>query len=131
MDALSVMNLLVAEDELLAAADELLADADELLAEAAAGARVCQNSSSAPGSSSPSMVVEVLFAPAVDEDDDDAADAEESKCAVFDFGAVKLDAGCKMFAFGAELLEDEAPPWDDAGATGTLRALPITNADGC
>ncbi len=119
MDALSVMNLLVA--------------ADELLAEAAAGARVCQNSSSAPGSSSPSMVVEVLFAPAVDEDEDEAADAEsveESKCDDFNFGAVKLDAGCKMFALGAELLEDKAPPWNGAGAAGTLRALPITNADG-
>lgn len=126
MDALSVMNLLVA-------AEELLADAEKLLEEAELGARVCQNSSSAPGSSSPSIAVDVLFAPAVDEDEDEAADAEsaeESKCVDLSFKAVKLDAGCKMRAFGAELLEDDAPPLDGAGAAGTLRELPITNADG-
>ena len=130
MYALSVMNVPVA--------------AEELLAEAVAGARDCQNSSSALGSSSPSMAEEVLFAPVADEEEEeeeeeededdvraaDAEPAEESKATDFNFGAEKLDAGCKMFGLGTELLEDEAPLLDDAGAAGALRALPITNADG-
>ncbi len=114
MYALSVMNAPVA--------------AEELLAKAVAGARDCQNSSSALGSSSPSMEVEVLFAPVADEDD--AEPAEESKATDFNFGAEKLDAGCKMFELGTKLLEDEAPLFDVVEAAGALRTLPITNADG-